>query len=191
MTPPSAPPRSSLPPALGAALAFSGLIFLNALYGGFGEASLTIALCVGAALALLGVGTVIGMVRGLRTRPPLAAIALVLAGTLLHAWQALAVSEAMSWGLFLWAMAPYVAGLLLSCTTGLRWAATGTLAGSLLLDIGVHRMVFVHPAGSTASLGLVFAPLLILCVGMPVILGVAYTVQALRRNSSPRPSLEP
>jgi len=62
--------------------------------------------------------------------------------------------------------------------------------GALLLDMGVHRMVFVHPAGSTAALGLVFAPFLILCVGMPVILGVAYTVQALRRNSSPRPSPE-
>ena len=79
---------------------------------------------------------------------------------------------------------------MLSCTTGLRWAATTTLAGALLLDMGVHRMVFVHPAGSTAALGLVFAPFLILCVGMPVILGVAYTVQALRRNSSPRPSPE-
>jgi hypothetical protein len=61
--------------------------------------------------------------------------------------------------LWLWSLLPYAAGLLLYWKLFWQLKAVGWLICVLIMDLLMHRAVFIEPESSTAALGLLFMPL--------------------------------
>lgn len=67
-----------------------------------------------------------------------------------------------------WAIAPYALLWTLSRLTGTAWIVGGAGLAAVVLEIAVRLTVFVVPRGSTAAVALVFSPIAITVVAMPV-----------------------
>lgn len=114
--------------------------------------------------------------------PQLAVIAPLL-GFALHAYIVLFESDGgfNLWlaGLLLWSWLPYAVCLALA-RIGKRplHGLLGAVA-ALVLDACLYYSVFVAPKGSTAALGLLFAPLVNLCVSVPVGVLAAFVIERI------------
>lgn len=62
-------------------------------------------------------------------------------------------------GLFLWSCVPYAVWTAVAVVRRQAAPAVGGAIGTLAFDAYMHYSVFVAPSGSTAALGLLFAPL--------------------------------
>ncbi|MFN7980091.1 MAG: hypothetical protein U0P30_18300 [Vicinamibacterales bacterium] len=71
-------------------------------------------------------------------------------------------------GFAAWAAAPYAALWAVSRVAGTAWIIGGAGLAALVFEIAVRLTVFVVPRGSTAAVALVFSPVVIGLVAMPV-----------------------
>lgn len=71
-------------------------------------------------------------------------------------------------GFAAWAAAPYAALWAISRVAGTAWIIGGTGLAGLVFEIAIRLTVFVVPRGSTAAVALVFSPVVIGLVAMPV-----------------------
>lgn len=91
-----------------------------------------------------------------------------LCAILLHGYQAFYLAEVPSPGFFLWSLVPYVvASLLIRAAHSLVAAIAGSSV-ALAIDLYMHYQVFIAPKGSTAALGLLFAPLWSALILVPI-----------------------
>lgn len=67
-----------------------------------------------------------------------------------------------------WAAAPYAALWAVSRVAGTAWIIGGAGLAALVFEIAIRLTVFVVPRGSTAAVALVFSPVVIGLVAMPV-----------------------
>jgi hypothetical protein len=96
------------------------------------------------------------------------AYALLLFGVALHTYTNLVEAESPSLGWWLWPLAPYMAGALALFLFKRPHATAGALLIPAILDAGNFYSVFIHPASSTAALGMLFIPLWNLVVFVPL-----------------------
>jgi hypothetical protein len=96
------------------------------------------------------------------------AYVLLLYGAVLHTYTHLVRAASFSVGWWLWSLSPYIAGGLILILFRRPHATAGALMVPALLDAGNFYSVFIHPEGSTASLGLLFVPLWNLVAFVPV-----------------------
>ena len=67
-----------------------------------------------------------------------------------------------------YALLPYAVLFLVSRLVGDPWIITGAGAAALAGEIGIRASVFVYPRGSTAAVALVFSPVFLTIVALPV-----------------------
>ena len=85
-------------------------------------------------------------------------------------------------GLLAFSLVPYLVCLLLISWAKKVGAGLGGLVGVAALDLAVYWSVFVSPKGSTAALGLLFAPVWKLVAALPIgaLLGLALEAAVIR-----------
>jgi hypothetical protein len=90
-------------------------------------------------------------------------------------------------GLFLWSCIPYGISAVLARFTRTEIFALGAAAASLAMDGFTHYSVFIAPKGSTAALGLLFAPLWNLIAVGPIGALVAWTARRMAATGASEP----
>jgi hypothetical protein len=82
-----------------------------------------------------------------------------------------------------YALFPYAVLLLASFIVRSPWAIAGAGIAAIAVEIGIRGSVFVYPRGSTAAVALVFSPMFIAVVGIPVGAAVGWLLgRAWRRG---------
>lgn len=120
------------------------------------------------------------------------ALALVLFGFVLHTYTNVVEASGFSFGFWLWALSPYVAGGALFWLFRQPQATVGALILPAFMDAGTFYSVFVAPEHSTAALGLLFVPLWNLVVFVPLGGGVGWWVgKRLRETALSNKTMEP
>jgi hypothetical protein len=165
----------------------SGVVFaVSGMYGLFGEVSFFVA-GAGLLTCVVGMGILLSSqsLRTLRTPHPYVFVLLGLAAAL-HLYENLSgSSQSFSFGLFVWAIAPYVLVLALSCFEATRSSSVAGAAVALLMDLLAFHSVFINPTSSTASLVLIFMPLWNILIFVPGATWIAWIVNGRRTIQAP------
>jgi len=96
------------------------------------------------------------------------AMSFVAFGFLFHTYIHVAKAEWFSVGFWLWAVSPYLVALIILLRFRNAHATIGALVFPIVVDMAMYHSVFVSPRGSTAGLGMLFAPLWNLVLFVPL-----------------------
>lgn len=104
------------------------------------------------------------------------AAAFVAFGTMLHTYTETVETSSFSIPCWLWSLSPYLAGAVVLWLLKHPPAAASALVMPVILDSWTFYAVFLNPQSSTAGLGMLFAPLWNLLLGVPLGGGIGWWI---------------
>lgn len=157
-------------------IAIGVTVFFLALYGVFGSTS-SILTAIGLAVLLAGLLILVFSFRfSTLSKPHAATFAMAVLGSTLHVYEQAQAPDSFSMGWLLWALMPYAVCLAASAVPVTRTPSIVGVTVVLIFDLWIHYSVFISPAGSTAALVLIFAPLWSALVFAPITMFVTWLI---------------